>query len=263
MGYIQLDKALFSNPKYASISPEALLAYGLMQDRLSLSKANGERWKNKDDEVFIYFTQKELMSLLGCGHDKITKIMRDLEKAGLIKRIRQGLGKPYQVVVFPVVQGADFPKYKGRQYSDQDCDFEDAINPNKNNLIIDKPDSFLYRGEVEERIKQNISYDVLEKELDSELLDIVVSVIVDAVCGRGKDIRIAGERIERERVVNRFAKLDDVHVRYIFDCIKREEYPIFSLRGYLLKKLFEAEESMDIYYQSLVNYDEKKRRERE
>ena len=97
--FFKMPKVLFSE-KYAGLSAEAKLLYGLMLDRTHLSAVNN--WCDKNGEVFIFFTIAETSIILGCGHDKSTRLQRELVNNKLIRREYQGKGKPARLYVFPV-----------------------------------------------------------------------------------------------------------------------------------------------------------------
>ena len=86
--------------KGVDLSAEAKLLYGLMLDRMQLSAING--WCDKNGEVFIFYTIAETSEKLGCGHDKATKLQRELEKHNLLRRKYQGKGKPAKLYVLTV-----------------------------------------------------------------------------------------------------------------------------------------------------------------
>ena len=89
--FYKFPKALF-NERYKDISNESKLLYTLLYDRLSLSNKNG--WYDHSYRLYIYFTIKEVIQRLNIGHDKAIRLFKELEKAHLIKRKRQGQGKP-------------------------------------------------------------------------------------------------------------------------------------------------------------------------
>lgn len=94
-----MPKALFTE-RYKGLSVEAKLLYGLMLDRMQLSTING--WCDKNGKIFIFFTIAETSKMLGCGHDKATKLQRELEKYNLLRRKYQGKGKPAKLYVLTV-----------------------------------------------------------------------------------------------------------------------------------------------------------------
>ena len=97
--FFKMPKVLFTE-KYKDLSAEAKLLYGLMLDRIQLSAING--WCDKNGEVFIFFTIAETSEILGCGHDKTTKLQRELEKYNLLRRKYQGKGRPAKLYVLPI-----------------------------------------------------------------------------------------------------------------------------------------------------------------
>ena len=97
--FFKMPKVLFSE-KYADLSAEAKLLYSLMLDRTQLSAVNN--WCDKNGGVFIFFTIAETSEALGCGHDKATRIQRELVNYKLLRREYQGKGKPARLYVLPM-----------------------------------------------------------------------------------------------------------------------------------------------------------------
>ena len=102
MAYVKLSKDLFEDDiLHETLSLEAKVLYAFLADRTSLSRKNGKKWELRGGETYVIFKQEETMRLLKCGHDKASKVVRELEESGLIKRVPQGLGKPHLIVVDP------------------------------------------------------------------------------------------------------------------------------------------------------------------
>ena len=97
--FFRIPKTLVTDQHYAGLSLEAKFLYGLLLDRVSLSKQNG--WVDEDMRVFIYFTQEEAMETMRYGKDKITRLFRELDQTGigLIERRKQGQGRPARIYV--------------------------------------------------------------------------------------------------------------------------------------------------------------------
>src|SRR5512135_2550018 len=89
--FYRIPKELFTNPKYKHTSAEAKVLYGLLLDRNSISRKNG--WVDTQRRVFIQYSREEAMEKLGCGHNPIVKLFKELNEIGLIEEVRQGLGK--------------------------------------------------------------------------------------------------------------------------------------------------------------------------
>ncbi len=96
--YVEVPKALFADPALKSISSDAKLLYGLMLDRMHLSRKNG--WLDADGRVYIYYTLDDAMEVLGCSKNKVLKTFDELDEGvGLIRREKQGMGKPTVIYV--------------------------------------------------------------------------------------------------------------------------------------------------------------------
>ncbi|MDR1821192.1 MAG: replication initiator protein A [Oscillospiraceae bacterium] len=136
--FYRLPKALFTNPRFKSLSDGAKLLYGLMLDRMSLSMKN--EWLDKDNKVFIIFTLEEAQEYMGCKHEKAVKMFAELDMdkgVGLIERRKQGQGKPTIIYVLKFVDTAEVKtseKQKSRlpKIGSQDFCFSDASNNNIN-----------------------------------------------------------------------------------------------------------------------------------
>ena len=98
--FYRIPKILITDERYAHISTEAKLLYGLMLDRMSLSIKNG--WLDDLDRVYIYFPVEQVMEMLHCKSEKATRLLGELDSRkgiGLIERVRQGQGKPSIIYV--------------------------------------------------------------------------------------------------------------------------------------------------------------------
>ena len=163
--HIKIPKTLFKNPKYATMSPLAILLYGFLLDRTSLSYASGKQWQNDDGNFFVYFPLSEISERLSCGHDKATAILKELVEAGLIRRTRQKPGSPYKITVLPfdsysektdTLQRSSRKSKAGSQGSDP-CGKPAGNKTEDNNPDINKPDLTYEdsREETEAQIKRN------------------------------------------------------------------------------------------------------------
>ena len=95
--FYRIPKALFQEPRFQNLSTDAKTLYGILLDRMSLSAKNG--WLDEQGRVFIIFTIEDVKRALCCADNKATKLLRELEKFGLIERKRRGQGKPSLVYV--------------------------------------------------------------------------------------------------------------------------------------------------------------------
>ena len=95
--FFRIPKALFQEQRFQNLSTDAKTLYGILLDRMSLSVKN--EWFDKKGRVFIIFTIEDVKRTLRCADNKATRLLRELEKFGLIERKRRGQGKPCLVYV--------------------------------------------------------------------------------------------------------------------------------------------------------------------
>ena len=95
--FYRIPKTLLTDPRYKSVSIEAKVLYGLLLDRMSLSVKNN--WMDIEKRIYIYFTLENVMCIMDCGHNKAVKLFAELDRTGLIERIKQGQGRPTRIYV--------------------------------------------------------------------------------------------------------------------------------------------------------------------
>ena len=103
--FYRIPQMLFTEEKFRLMSCEAKVLYGLLLDRVGLSRRNG--WADDEGRLYIYFTQDEACEKLNVGKNKITRIFIELEKVGLIQRQKQGLCKPIKIYVLNFAESDD------------------------------------------------------------------------------------------------------------------------------------------------------------
>ena len=108
-----------------------------------------------------------------------------------------------------------------------------------------------------ELILENIDYDVLASDphVDREQLDEIVDLLQETVCSTRSQIRVAGNDYPAEVVRSKLLKLNSEHIRFVTDCLKQNTTRIRNIRQYLLAMLFNAPSTMNSYYTALVAHD--------
>ena len=98
--FIRIPKMLFTDEPFKGLSIEAKFLYGLMHDRMSLSRSKD--WFDEEGRVYIVYTVSEIAEGLGCSENKASKVLGELDSKkgiGLIERKRRGLGMPDLIYV--------------------------------------------------------------------------------------------------------------------------------------------------------------------
>lgn len=90
--FYMIPKELFVNERYKFLSSDAKLLYGILLDRLTLSIKNN--WIDKNGNVYLIFTRKEIQTLLNISDKTCTKVFKELVYAKLLLEKSQGKAKP-------------------------------------------------------------------------------------------------------------------------------------------------------------------------
>lgn len=112
-------------------------------------------------------------------------------------------------------------------------------------------------GAYRDLIRENIRYDdfVREHPWDAGQLDEMVELIVEAVCSKRETLRVAGNEFPQAVVKSRLLKLDDGHIRFVFDCLKNNTTQVRNIKQYLLTTLYNAPVTIGNHYAAQVNHD--------
>ena len=125
--FAKLPKVFFDEkapqyPQYKPLTAQHILAYTLMRDRLQLSIT--KQMKDENGTPFIYYDLENIASAVRCRAKKAGKLVDELDKAGLIHKVRQGLGKPNLIYVYDVLQASP----SNRQFQTSPADSPDPSN---------------------------------------------------------------------------------------------------------------------------------------
>ena len=69
--FYRIPKLLFTDSRFAGISTDAKLLYGILLDRMSLSMKNN--WHDEQGRVYIIFTLEDIAETLGYKSEKAIK----------------------------------------------------------------------------------------------------------------------------------------------------------------------------------------------
>lgn len=86
-------------------------------------------------------------------------------------------------------------------------------------------------------------------------MDEILELMLETVCTTKKTIRIGGDDFPAEVVKSRFLKINSTHIEYVFEAIDKNTTSIRNIRAYMLTTLYNAPNTIDHYYTTLVNHD--------
>ena len=274
--FYRIPKALFQEQRFQNLSTDAKTLYGILLDRMSLSVRN--EWFDKKGRVFIIFTIEDVKRTLRCADNKATRLLRELEKFGLIERKRRGQGKPCLVYVKNFSAESSKESVKNRD-NDDSCGSkiacqdpvksrgikkkENKTEMNNTNLILsDESEKMKNRELLEEYFSYSLEIDLLLRLCpdDEDTLYQIVDLLVDTCATNRKLLHIAGDDKPAEVVRNRFMKLNADHIRFVLKCLAENSSPIRNMKQYLLASLYNAPTTMQLSYQNQTNHDLANRR---
>ena len=248
----------------------SLKAKGLLSQMLSLP----EDWD---------YTLQGLAQINKESIDAIREAVRELERAGYIKRSRERdergclRGTVYTIYEQPHAEPTpeeptqekptlenptqlNTESTKKRKRQSKDSSITDSIpfpsgfpDVTAQKRTEAKETFESYR----ELILENIDYDALAGDpcVDREQLDEIVDLVQETVCSTRSRIRVAGNDYPAVVVRAKLLKLNSEHIRFVMDCLKQNTTRIRNIRQYLLAMLFNAPSTMDSYYTALVAHD--------
>ena len=285
--YKQAPIFIFSDYYRAKLDNSSILLYIYLYNLSQLSYENsktGKYWINRSGEVFVHCTLETVQQILRCGHDKAAKVLKELEHVELIKKVSRGNGRPAEIVLLPpkvgieesapaasekpnlgieepVSAASEKTKLGHRENRSLSSGKTDTNHTDK--AIADKisanhpPQNMSTREEVEEKIKDNISYDILLSEFpdDCGTLEVILDAMINTICAKDALVKIGKQEYDREKVRERFYAIDDMDIRYVIDKIRDMEQPIKYLAGFCVARLYNAKNESDSYYESKFRRD--------
>lgn len=264
--FYRIPKVLFTDNRFQKISTEGKVLYGLLLDRVSLSRENG--WIDEEGRVYIIFTLNAIRQAMNCAEKSAIKYLAELEDFGLIERIRQGLGKPAIIYVKNFIDQYNLQVKTCNNSSSGPVEVpvQDQYNlqpnyTNNNNTDFNNTNPILSGDEermgYEQFLKDQLDVEILKQEYpyDREMIDGILELILDVLCSKRKMIRIAGDDKPVNVVKGRFMKLTIEHIRYVMNCLQENTTKIRSIKQYMLAALYNAPSTIDGYYRAEVNHD--------
>ena len=286
--FYRIPKVLLTDPLFASLTFGAKILYGLMLDRMSLSRQSG--WLDSQGHIYIYFTLENVQKLMGCGRTKAAKLLRELDGIGLIRRVHQGQGRPDRIYVMnfakvlqmnpekqsvqsneiqtaenhtSAAENAEKCTSGGSEVVPQACQIPTPNKTERNKTEISEPESPhpIPLQDEEEKIKAELrelwGYQALLDNYTADVLEGIISLGADVLMTRSSAISIGGEKIPTQQVQKRFRSLDFTHIDYALEQLAASKTPVGNVRGFLRSCLYYAPTTIDAYYAMRVAQDER------
>lgn len=259
----------------------SLKAKGLLSLMLSLP----EDWD---------YTTKGLSCICKDGVDSICATIKELEKAGYVKRRRlrdaQGRLSDLEYTILekpePLPSPPESPQRENPVVVKPDVVEPDVDNPelgkphtenpaqlsiqevNKQESITGQSNthSFFPAGapaegqkdalDEREKIKHQIEYDWLREQFRAEPIDELVEIMLEVAMNRSPTIRIGRDAgYPTSYVQERFSKITAMHIERVMEGIADNRTQVRNTRAYLLASLFNSVSTLDNQCTMQYNYD--------
>ena len=106
--FFRIPKKLMTESCFKKMMLEGKVLYGLMLDRLSLSRKN--HWVDDEGRLYIIYTVEQIMEDLNCCRPSAMNALNALDDKkgiGLIRRVRRGLGLPNIIYVMDFMTASE------------------------------------------------------------------------------------------------------------------------------------------------------------
>lgn len=106
-------------------------------------------------------------------------------------------------------------------------------------------------------IHENISYEDLLRDhpYDADLIDGYVELMVEVCCTGRETVRVNQEDIPTPIVRSRLLKLDQEHILYVMEALRKNTTQVANIRVYTLSALYNAPVTIGQYYAAQVSHD--------
>ena len=89
--YFKIPYRLIEDDYFSDLDPLAVMVYGILTDRISLSRKNKQHFTDKDGYLYVVATNEEIGKWIKKSEPVVIKLKRQLVEHGLLKEKRQGV----------------------------------------------------------------------------------------------------------------------------------------------------------------------------
>lgn len=251
--HIRIPKALLNVKLFPQLSPEAILLYGAMVDRTSLSICFGKKcFVSPSNEVTIIFTQKEIMQLLRCKRDKARAVTQELVNSKLISVMRKKKHGPYIITVIPKIWadfdhkkqnvGAHIPMPMSEKSSFDDDKTHISRNENTalNNTILNNT---VFNNTSAQRNCINAilsDYKHLAANYETAHIIRILDVLEELFSSTPNTLRIHGRELDWKTIVAAFSELSIIDIEFVLNKMKKAQYTSEFSDAFILDALYTA-----------------------
>ena len=251
--FIKLPTSFFFGERFSQLSLLERVLYCALLDKTTLSRKR--QCVDDSDRVYIELNRTNMAKQLGVSEKTLVTALVGLENGGLIQQVRRGQGKCNLVYVMDFASTPAAMEKTGIAEKQKLPNRAEKEDKNNINNINNNPRQSSISGSAEpirmdehakavRAIKEQIGYEKLseEYEQDSELLDVVVSVMATVTTSpERKEYHISGTNVPGVLLREKLACLTGTQVSAVIKGILQHRTGgILNLRKYVLTCLYGA-----------------------
>ena len=228
----KLPLRLVNAEEYRKLSPEAILLYTILWDRMGLSKKNPNDYRDQSGLFFVKCSNESIQKILRCKHDRATKTLRELESVGLIQCKKLGLGRSQRIYVYPIGKRCEKQSSGMRDFLAQDCEKNAS-----NQYYINHPFKYInldteksQYGITEEEACQNVLSRCKHDDVPCNLAEKIVRCLARYIFACS---------ITECELRNNLERIQDEHIKYIYNSILLYYEQIEDVETFIYQKVIE------------------------
>ena len=155
-----------------TVSERALLLYSLLCDLMHLSEQN-KAFHDDSGTPFVLYPVERVADVFHIGQTQARATFRELESAGLIVRVKQGLGKPSRIYI-PKTETDEKPTVK--------TDEKPTASHHKESIKVSQRKKSSSSGDSHENLPNQMSFDDFFVEMmtkESTVAEIIARMVVE------------------------------------------------------------------------------------
>lgn len=250
----QFPSVLLRSDRYSMLNSDAIVLYSILSRRLRLSLNNG--WADENNRIYMYFSREEMAEELRVSLSTIHRTVKKLLEADLLDEVRQGLGKPNRLYLLkPTVDmieeafSEDIEDISQHSAQSSQSEMSRPVNLTCQDVSdwhskkIDNSKKYIDKSSSEderlmiEQLKEQIGYPDLENGHDKELVDYIVSIVLDVQTCQNDRFRIGRIYRDTEDVKRIFGQVNQDAVIHAVEAIKAAD-KISNYKNYVVSVLY-------------------------
>lgn len=264
---------LLQREEYKSLSADAILLYGLLLDRVTLSEKNADSFTDEMGEIYVICTINEIMQNLRCCNRTAIKLLNDLANVGLIEKKHGGYTRASRIKVKNIhfesekystsdsennyISGCEnsVPEMVNKiHYDSEENDILESkksslgivknIHPNHTNINHTYNNQTYHPFISVDEIRERVEYDIIKYDANAEIIAELIEVMAETYSVTSREIRIGGTKYAADFVKSRLDKITSEHITDVAYKIANCNSKVKMTKNYMLRLLFDSPATM-------------------